>query len=188
MAIECIPNFADVASIAQQLDENTEVANIEVSGILVECDLMNGHVRIPRERHTGGLTEVYSDEVHRTFIASVEAALVMKMQMVLIERLETLQDRDLKKFIKVHKPDFSMVEPDDIQKIVLRLIAWSKPPVLNIMTLFQPNIKPSPMKEALNFALSQQDVSQLNSLRLVNEIVDYVSKHIPTSSITPHLG
>ena len=51
------------------------------------------------------------------------------------------------------------------------------------MTLFQPNIKPSPMKEALNFALSQQEVSQLNSLRLINEIVDYVNKHIPVPNM-----
>lgn len=186
MAIDCVPNFSDIASIAQQLDENTEIAKIEVSGILVECDLLNGQVRIPRERQVGGLTEVYSDEVHQTFLVSVQTALVMKMQMILINRLEALNDGDLKRFIKTHKPDFSTVEPGDVQTVIFKLSTWAKPPVLNIMTLFQP-IQPSPIKEALNFALSQQDLSQLNSLNTVNGIVDYVSKNIANSPKAPHL-
>lgn len=182
--------FANIASIASQINEKSDSPEviIIVSGIVVTLDLHAGKVSIPREGSVGGLTEYFSEELHRDFLDRVETALVMKMQIVLLDELEKLGLSDLTDFVRQIKPNLETAEPYMLEDGLAQLVHWAKPApkIPNLMTLFQP-ARQSPAKAALYAALSGEDLMQLNSLTKVKDIVNSVNQHFHTPTMSRSL-
>lgn len=101
MVTDRYPRFDNLATLSAYLLESMEDL-LEVRGFKV--DKKNGVVTPCDEFRHGSVTEIYSEEVKQQFKASVETALVMSMQLLLLARLaEHLKEERSHTLIEKHK-------------------------------------------------------------------------------------
>lgn len=171
-----------VALIASEINLSKPVADYVFQGVSVTVDLHAGVVTVPEEQRVGVTVVSYSKEIQHVYRLPVEAALVMKMQMELLKGLSAIESAELQKFLKTHYPKSETPTPELVQSVLLKLVNWVKPPVLNMFNLFQPAPQ-SPVKAALHEAFESQDLSDLKSLTALQTILENVEASLNNAAM-----
>lgn len=173
-----------IALIASEIKLNEPVADYIFQGVSVKVDLNEGVVTVPDEQRVGVTVVTYSEEIRRFYRAPVEAALVMKMQMELLQGIASIQDDELQEFLNECKPNYLSPTPDEVQSNLQALVRWANPPALNMFAFFQPAPhQQSPVKEALRQAFKGHDLKDLKSLTQLQAILENIEVALNRSTL-----
>lgn len=173
-----------IALIASEIKLSEPVAEYIFQGVSVKVDLNQGVVTVPDEQRVGATLITYSEDIRRFYRAPVEAALVMKMQMELLQGIASIQDTELQEFLNQRKPNYLTPTPDEVQSDLQALVRWANPPTLNMFAFFQPAPhRQSPVKEALREAFKGHDLNDLKSLTQLQTILETIESSLDQSTL-----
>lgn len=173
-----------IALIASEIKLSEPVAEYVFQGVSVKVDLHQGVVTVPDEQRVGLTLVTYSEEICRFYRVPVETALVMKMQMELLQGIASIQDTELQEFLAECKPNYLSPTPASMQSVLQALVRWVNPPSLNMFAFFQPAPhRQSPVKEALYQAFKGQDLQDLKSLTQLRSILDTIEDSLNQTTL-----
>lgn len=183
MATDRYPRFDNLATLSAYLLESMEDLQ-NVRGFVV--DKKNGIVTPCDEFRHGSVTEIYSEEVKQQFKLSVETALVMSMQMLLLTRLaEHLKEEKVKTLVEKHRQSANTAT----LHAVYPLAGFIRDLAPRRFGLFSAQ-PASPVERVIYQVLMhhQRELSSLASLNQVNEIMKHIQSKVDQVQATPNVS
>lgn len=180
MATDRYPRFDNLATLSAYLLDSME-DSLEVRGFVI--DKKNGIVTPCDEFRHGSVTEIYSEEVKQQFKSSVETALVMSMQSLLLARLaEHLKDDKFQSLVEKHRQAVNSATLHGVYPLagLIRDLAPRR------FGLFGRE-PASPVERVIYQVLMhhQGELASLASLNRVNEILEHIQSKVDQVQSTP---
>lgn len=172
MAGERALSFNDIASLVAHLEALPAVH--DVRGFSV--DMQTGKITAPLEFKNGNIIEIYSDEVIRRFQEILEKALVLRMQLFLLEKLSALpENQEMASFIQTKLSAVGVVTPQAMMPILTNL---QRKEGMRSFVFFSQGKTFGGIGQMVNDVLSQHNLNNINSLSAVETILKQIHEKI----------
>ncbi len=181
MAGDRSPSFNDMSSLIAHLNELRAVH--DVRGFSV--DMQSGKITAPVEFKNGNIIEIYSDEVIKRFQEILETALILRMQLFLLEKIAALpENHEMASFIQSKLPAVEAVTP---QAVLLILTNLQKKEGTRSLFFFQAKTFGG-IGKAVNEVLHETNLKSINSIAAVENILKQIHEKFQAVKPHPKLG
>lgn len=171
MAGERSPSFNDLSSLVAHLEASPAVHQVRGFSI----DMQSGEITAPVEFKNGNIIEIYSDEVIHRFQEMLHTALVLRMQLFLLEKIAALpENQEMASFIHSQLPTVESATPQSVLPILTNL---QRREGMRAFVLFQSKSFGG-IGGVVNEVLSQHNLKTLNSLSAVESILTQIHEKI----------
>ncbi len=180
MAGDRYPSFNDMSSLLAYL--NALPAVHDVRGFSV--DMQSGKITAPVEFRNGNIIEIYSEEVIKRFQEILETALVLRIQLFLLEKLAALpENNQMASYINSRLPAVESVTPQDVLPI---LITLQRKEGTRSLAFFKAKAESfGAVGKVVNEVLSQHNLKSINSLSAVDDILKQIDEKIQAMKVSP---